>query len=123
MLYKYCFTKKTEMAFSTIYTYTLAATDDMPDGFWQPLSAGEDEPTKLKREEEEALAKLTEPVVEVSKEDLEIAKVPENMQDEVLAKVNEQMSQMKEKMERQMEEQRKEMEARITSLQSQLRGE
>jgi len=28
LLYKFCFTKKTEMAFSSIYTYTLSVADD-----------------------------------------------------------------------------------------------
>jgi hypothetical protein len=36
-------------------------------GFMQPLSAGEDEPTKLKREEAERLEALKEPQVEVTK--------------------------------------------------------
>ena len=35
MLYKYCFTRKTEMAFSTISTYTLAPVDDLPREFWE----------------------------------------------------------------------------------------
>lgn len=122
LLYKYCFTKKTEMAFSTIYTYTLAPTEDVPEGFMQPLSAGEDEPTKLQREEDERLAALQPPEVEVTKEDLEAAKVPADVQEEVLAKVNEQIAQMKEKMEKQMEEQQKAMEERIAALQSQVRG-
>ena len=136
MLYKYCFTKKTEMTFSSIYTYTLTATADplavdppvgppgLPDGFLQPLSEAEDEPTKLKREEEAALAAVQEPGnVEVTAEDLEKANVPADMQAEVLAQVNEQIVQMKAKMEADMEKQRQEMETRIAALQAQVRGQ
>lgn len=38
LLYKYAFTAKTEMAFSTVQTYTQAV---VPDTFLQPLSVGE----------------------------------------------------------------------------------
>lgn len=57
LLYKYAFTKKTEMAFSSIDTYTKS----VPDSFIVPLSAGEDEDTKLKKDEETALADLQPP--------------------------------------------------------------
>ena len=57
MLYKYAFTKKTEMAFSTFDTYTKA----VPSNFIIPLSAGEDEDSKLKNDEEAALAALQPP--------------------------------------------------------------
>jgi hypothetical protein len=123
LLYKYCFTKKTEMAFSTIYTYTLAPTEDMPEGFMQPLSAGEDEQAVLKREEEEALAKLDPlPDVKVTQEDLEAAKVPEEVRDEIVEKVNSKIAEMQQSMQRQMDEQQKALEERIAALQSQVRG-
>jgi hypothetical protein len=54
MLYKYAYTKRTELAFSTIYTHTMS----VPDNFLQPLAAGEEEDKKLAREEQEKLAKL-----------------------------------------------------------------
>jgi len=150
MLYKYCFTKKTEMAFSTICTYssftlsllsmyccmrvlttcscriadtyTLAPTDDLPAGFLQPLSAGEDELKKLKREEEEALAAVKEPEIEVTPEDLEKANVPDTVREDVLNQVNAQISDMKKKMEEQMQEQVKEMESRLAALKGQIHG-
>jgi hypothetical protein len=57
LLYKYAFTKKTEMAFSSIDTYTVSVMDS----FLVPLSAGEDENVKLKNDEEAALAALQPP--------------------------------------------------------------
>ena len=50
--------------------------------------------SKLKREEEAALAALADPSVEVTQAELDSAKVPLDLQDEVLTKVNEQLAQV-----------------------------
>eukprot|EP00960_Hanusia_phi_P019327 570832-Hanusia_phi.AAC.1 len=111
MLYKYAFTKKTELSFSTYYTYTKNVIDDLPAGFLQPLKLAQGEDEKLRKSEEEATAKN-----ELNPEDLEKAGVPADIREEVLKQVNEKMNDMKTKMEEKLESQTKELQARISEL-------
>lgn len=54
MLYKYAFTKKTEMRFATYYTHTVA----VPESFMLPMGEAEEEDKFLARQEHEKLEKL-----------------------------------------------------------------
>mmetsp|Transcript_62348 Transcript_62348/g.146983 ORF Transcript_62348/g.146983 Transcript_62348/m.146983 type:complete len:261 (+) Transcript_62348:106-888(+) len=122
MLYKYAFTKKTEMRFSTVFTHTMSVPESVPPGFMQPLSAAEDEDEKLKREEEAAIAQLSAAHAEVSMEELVAAGVPEDIREQVLTKVNTKLVDMQTSMETKLETENQEMKARIAELEKMLRN-
>jgi len=117
MLYKFAFTRKTEMEFATVYTHT----QSVPEDFLLPLQDGEDEDAKLRREEEEALAQLESAHQEVTEDELEAAGVPEDIRGEVLKQVNDQLAAVKDGMQATVDKTQEELRARITELEAQLK--
>ncbi|KAJ1495108.1 flagellar C1a complex subunit C1a-32-domain-containing protein [Baffinella frigidus] len=117
LLYKYAFTKKTEMEFATVYTHTL----EVAEGFLMPLDEGEDEDANLKREEDQALALLESAHKEVTVDELEAAGVPEDIREEVLRQVNEKLESVKDGMQSTLDKTHAEMQARIAELEAQLK--
>jgi len=87
LLYKYAFTKKTELSFATVYTHT-QSVPLLPEPFLQPMDLAEEEDKKLARLEQEQLATLSTEAVTVTAEELEQTGVPADVREKLLAAVN-----------------------------------
>mmetsp|Transcript_27697 Transcript_27697/g.54098 ORF Transcript_27697/g.54098 Transcript_27697/m.54098 type:complete len:268 (+) Transcript_27697:87-890(+) len=112
MLYKYAFTSKTEMTFSTAYTHT----ESVPVDFLQPMELAEEEDAKLARLEKEELDKLSTEAITVTAEEIEQTGVPADVREKLLAAVNDKLAAAHKAMEAKFEAEHTALQNRVNSL-------
>mmetsp|Transcript_1508 Transcript_1508/g.3812 ORF Transcript_1508/g.3812 Transcript_1508/m.3812 type:complete len:270 (+) Transcript_1508:70-879(+) len=115
LLYKYAFTRKTEMSFSTVYTHTQSVAA-LPEPFLQPMELAEEEDKKLARLEQEQLAAISTDAITVTAEELEQTGVPADVREKLLAAVNDKLAAAHKAMEDKFAVEHAQLQSRVATL-------